>query len=356
MRFGRFGGAIVLASWLGAGPAGAAVADFYGVWSNADSDVSGIARIVVTPGTGAEVNIHLFGRCRPADCDWGTQRARAYADDPASKDVRSLAADFEAGGVHRRIVLHIAVGHALRFEVQTDFADASAGNNFAAGGAVAYEADWNSGPRVAAALPQPVPASPPAAGAPAVAAAAPTPAPQPTSSSSGWFGSNSFIGVGPAVPAGYVAAAGEDCRPFDPGQIRVGYVEDQWQLGDFSHRLLRFESHQSAARLALAMLAYYHFDEQCFVGHDSTAMTYWKRAGQVPKPDMPGQDCVAFDPAGAKADANGDGWRVVAGGTLLEYDGKDEAARALSVIQTYRLNRQCFFARPDSKAQYWLSQ
>ena len=352
MGFGQFSGAFALALILAAVPASAEIADFYGVWSNAESDASGIARVVVTPGTGTEVNIHLFGRCRPADCDWGTERARAYADDPASSEVRSLAADFDAGGVHRRIVLHIAVGHALRFEVQTDFANRSAGNNFATGGAVAYAGDWSSGPRVAAAPPSPTAA--PAVGAPAEMPAAPAPQPAPSSS---WFGGTSFIGVGPAVPAGYVPAAGEDCRPFDPAQIRVGYVEEQWQLGDFSHRLLRFASHQSAARLALTMLAYYHFDEQCFVGHDSTSMIYWKRAGQVPKPDMPGQDCVAFDPAIAKAEQSGDGWRVAAGGnTLLQYDDKDDAGRALSVIQTYRLNRQCFFARPNSKAQYWLSQ
>ncbi len=48
---------------------------------------------------------------------------------------------------------------------------------------------------------------------------------------------------------------------------------------------------------------------------------------------------------------------VNGGATLLDYgDDQASAERAVSVIQTYRLNRQCFFARPASQAQYWLSQ
>lgn len=344
------GAGAILAAALSAGPAGADTADFLGTWRNSPADASGIARIVVSPLEGAKATIHLYGRCQPVECDWGTQPARAYADDPDSKDVRSLAADFDAGGVHRRVVLHMAVGHALRFEVQTDFPDGSGRNNYASGGAVAYAGDWRGEPLGPTGPTTPV--GPAGDAPPPVAVAAPPLAP-----SGGWFGSSSFVGLGPAVPAGYVPAAGEDCRPFDPAQIRVGYVEEQWRLGDFSHRLLSFGPHQGAARLALAMMAYYHFDEQCVVGHANAAMVYWKRAGQVPKPDMPGQDCVALDPANAKAVENDGAWRVVSGGaTLLEYDDKDDAARALSVIQTYRLNRQCFFARPDSRAQYWLSQ
>jgi hypothetical protein len=72
---------------------------------------------------------------------------------------------------------------------------------------------------------------------------------------------------------------------------------------------------------------------------------------------MGGADCVSLDPAAAKAEGSGDSWRVAAGGgTLLEFDDQDDADRAVSVIRTFHLNRQCFFARPESKAQYWLSQ
>ena len=350
MRLGQIWGPLALAVVLSTTPAKAEVAEFYGVWSNGTADASGIARIVVSPGNGARATIHLFGRCRPADCDWGEKDARTYADDPGSKEIRSLVADFDTAGAHRRIVLRSAIGHALRFEVQTDFYDGR--QAFATTGVVAYAGDWNTAPRAASAptLVATAPANPSVA-----ETLVPEPTPQQAPSSGGWFSGPSLIGTGPSIASGYVPAAGEDCRPFNPDQVRAGYVEDQWRVGDFANRLLTFGPHQSAARLSLAILGYYHFDEECFVGHDTSAMLYWKRAGQVPNAGMHGEDCVAF--TGVKVVPGGDGWRVTAGdAVLLEYDEKSDAERAASVIATYRLNRQCFFSAAESRAQYWLSQ
>jgi hypothetical protein len=360
--------AVVLAALAVAAPAQADIADFFGIWRNAETDASGIARIVVSPVEGRRVVVHLFGRCGAGECDWGTQPARIYASDPSATDIRSLAADFDTPAGHKHITLTQAVGHALRIDVQTDVAANSGQHDFATSGNVAYAGDWEDATRLAAAAPPPavVPAPPPSPSpaAPSVAApvvapppvAAAAPPPPPAPSSEGWFG-RSWIGVGAARPPGYVTAAGEDCRPYDPEQVRITYADNEWQLGDFAHRLLRFGTHQTAARLAAVILGYYHFDEQCVITRSNVVMTYWKRAGQVPQPDMPGSDCVGFDPAAAKVEGSGDEWRVTAGGgALLTFDEKADAASAVSVIRTYRLNRQCFFARPDSKAQYWLSQ
>ncbi len=327
------------------------IGDFFGIWSNAQTDASGIARIVVSPVEGRRVVVHLFGRCGASECDWGAQVARVYASDPAANDIRSIAADFDTPGGRKHITLTQAVGHALRIDVQTDVAANSGQHDFATSGNVAYAGDWENAPRVAAAPPPPVIPGP--VGAPAVAPPPPPPPPR----DDGWFGGSSFIGVGAARPPGYVAAAGEDCRPYNPEQVRITYTDNDWQLGDFAHRLLRFGTHQTAARLAAVILGYYHFDEQCVITRSSVVMTYWKRAGTVPKPDMAGADCVNLDPSAAKVDGSGDSWRVTAGGgTLLAFDDKSDADSAVSVIRTYHLSRQCFFARPDSKAQYWLSQ
>ncbi len=352
MRLGAFARAGALAAVLGfGGPASAATADFVGIWSNADADSSGIARLVIAPVQGGGANIQLFGRCPKQDCDWGTQAARLYADDPGSTDVRTIAADFTGGGAHRRVVLHLAVGGALRFDVQTDFA--GGGNNFATSGNVVRTGDWRAAAEVAM-------APPPSGNAPIAASGAPAAAPPPPPPD--WFGDigkgSSIVGVGAALPPGYVPSRWEACVPFDLGQTRVANVDGAWRVADFSHRLLNLGASQDAARRALAVLAFYHFDEQCFVTKDSVQMLYWKRAGRVPANAMPGDDCDAVDPATVKAVEDDGAWKVVAGTRpLFDFDeDKDAAARAVSVIRTYKLNRQCFFARGHRKAQYWLSQ
>jgi hypothetical protein len=342
--FARVAGVFVAGLSALAQPAFADATDFFGIWVNSNADNSGIARVIVQPGDGAKVTIHLFGLCGAAECDWGTQPAQIYASDPAAHDVRSIAADFATGFGHKRMTITTAVGHALRFDLQTDFSAGSAQSNYATSGSIVYAGDWESAPRVASATPP----SPSASGNAPPAGAPPPP-------NEGWFGN---VGLGPAVPRGYVPAAGENCRPFDPEQVRVGVVNGNWQLASFAQHLLEFGTHQLAARLAAAVVGFYHFDEQCVVTDTRAVMVYWKRAGQVPSSEMPGQDCVALDPANAKAEPDGDDWHVTAGGTaLLDFgDDKEGAERAASVIKTYRMNRQCFIARPDSKAQYWLSR
>jgi hypothetical protein len=350
MRGRAFVSAATLAAVLGfGGPATAATADFLGIWSNADADNSGIARLVIAPVQGGGANIQLFGKCPKQDCDWGTQAARLYADDPGSQDIRTIAADFAAGGAHRRVVLHLAVGGALRFDIQTDFA--GGGNNFATSGNVVRTGDWRAAAEVAT-------ASPPPANVPGAAPAFPSPLPPPPSN--GWFrdigGASSLIGG--VVPEGYVPSKWEACVPFNPDQVRAANVDGDWRVADFSHRLLNFGSTHDAALRALAVLAFYHFDEQCFVTRDSVQMLYWKRAGRVPANAVPGGDCDALDPATVRAVEDAGAWKVVAGARpLFDFDeDKAAAERAVSVIRTYKLNRQCFFARGQRKAQYWLSQ
>jgi hypothetical protein len=87
-------------------------------------------------------------------------------------------------------------------------------------------------------------------------------------------------------------------------------------------------------------------------------MVYFKRAGLVPKSEMPNDDCDVLDPAAVKAVQSGGAWTVVASGRqLFDFDDDKAAAdRAVSVIRTYKLTRQCFFARGHQKAQYWLAQ
>ena len=363
MRFREFALAVLLA--VPAGPALAASSDFLGIWTATAPDASGVARLVVIPGTGDKLNIHVYGRCAPRECDWGLHPARLYSIGPDVKEIASIAADFDTGTAHKRMTLRPSVGRALRIEVQTDFPEASGRTNYATSSALEYTGAWNEAPRVAEApaalvtAPAVAPPSSPAAPA-AVAAAEPvpveTPPPPTRPSDDSWFGGSGFIGIGPRLPAGYQPAEGEDCTPFNPGQVRAAYTDGTWRLGDFSHRLASFGPSQENALRALAVLNVYHFDEECFVTREAPAMLYWKRAGLIPKESVGG--CIGLDPAAAKAAKNEGGWSVVSGmGALLDFgDDQQAAERAASIIRTYKLNRQCFAGPPGKGLQYWLSQ
>ena len=366
MRFRAFAAAMLLAG--AAAPASAAGSDFLGIWTVTTADASGLSRLVITPGTGDKLNIHVYGRCQPRECDWGMHPARLYSIGPDSREVASIAADFDTGTAHKRVTLRPSVGRALRVDMQTDFPDGSGRVNYATSTPVEYGGAWNEAPRVAEAPVAPAPVSPnpsvsvPVAPPVAVAAAEPPPvesAPPPSKpSDDSWFGGSGFIGIGPRVPAGYEPAPGEDCTPFNPTQVRASNTDGTWRLGDFSHRLANFGPSQERALRALAVLNVYHFDEECFVTREAPAMLYWKRAGQIPKESVAGGVCIDLDPAAVKAQKNAEGWSVVSGmGALLDFGDDEKAAeQAASIIRTYKLNRQCFAGPPGTGMQYWLSQ
>jgi hypothetical protein len=337
-------------------PALAESADFLGVWTAPPGDAGGIARVVVVPGTGNRLEVHLYGRCKPQDCDWGRAEARLYADGPDSKAVASIATEFDTGFAHKRLVMRPSVGHALRIEIETDFKDSSRAS-YAVNGAFAYVGDWNEAPRVAEILPKPAPVmaapvAPPVENA--QVPAPPAPATEERASSNGLFGG--LIGIGPKMPDGYTPAPGEDCQPYAPGQVRVSNTDSEWRLGDFARMLMKFLHRDDAVR-GLALLNTYHFDEQCVVAREHMTMVYWKRAGLVPKESLKGELCVAVDPSAITAEDHDGSWSVGTGmAALLDFgDDKAAAERAVSVIRTYRLNRQCFAGPPRTGLQYWLA-
>ncbi|HWD29184.1 MAG TPA: hypothetical protein VG387_18565 [Rhizomicrobium sp.] len=320
-------------------------ADFLGAWTAPPGDAGGISRVVVAPGTGNRLEVHLFGRCQPRDCDWGRTPARLYAEGPDSAVVASIAAEFDTGFAHKRLVMRPAVGHALHIEVETDFKDATK-PSYAINGAFGFAGDWNEAPRVAENAPSPTPPVP---------TPAPPAPPDAKPSGEGVFGG--LVGLGPRVPDGYASAPGEDCQPFAPGQVRVSNTNSGWRLGDFARTLVTFLRRDDAVR-GQALLGVYHFDEQCVVGREHMTMVYWKRAGLVPKESLKGELCAAVDPAAIAAEERDGSWTVGTGRTaLLDFgDDRADAERAVSVIRTYRLARQCFAGPPHGGLQYWLAQ
>lgn len=337
----RFGAAALLGAGLMAGTAFAEVSGFLGNWLNSasassgflgswmgsESDPSGIARLVVTQSGASHVKIHLFGRCKPTLCDWGAQLGRNHSADPGSDEVRSISADFNTGNAMRHLTLRPGPGGSLRFDVVTDFADNSGQHDYEASGTLSAAPVATAGE-----------GSP---GAPLAAAGAVLGAP-------GTSGE----------PVAQPGEAVEDCVAINPEDVYVAPSDRGWKVNDFNHTILSFGVNKVAAVRAEQVLNYYHFDEQCFIARPNAKMIYWRTAGQLPHAAMPGADCIGILPAKVQAQQIGDAWKVVEGdNALLDYgDDQTAAGQAASVIRTYRLNRQCFVARPDTTMVYWLSQ
>jgi hypothetical protein len=347
----RIGGYALAVCLIGAAPAPAGaflddvlstdaqVDSYLGNWIDNQTDDSAIARLVVTAAGPSHVRIHLFGRCEPAECDWGTAIGRNHSAAPGSGDVRSIAAEFDTPGAHKRLTLRLGPGKSLRFEVVTDFDKPGDGHDFETSGLL------TAAPEPVAQTPPPVAAAPPQA-ATSVASTAVLPdavtAPPPA-------------GVAAAVPE--APATQEDCAPINLADLYVAPSDRGWQLRDYDHVILNFRSDHQAALKAQEILSYYRFDEQCFVARPLATMLYWRSAGEVPHTPMPHEDCSDVHPAAVKAAADGGDWKVLDGSSVLLDYGEDRAHAELaaSTIRTYRLNRECFVARPSSVMQYWLA-
>jgi hypothetical protein len=357
----------LIAAGLLASAATADVSGFLGNWANSesekggflgtfigsDSDKSDIARIVLTPAGVNHVRIHLYGRCNP-ECDWGSQLGHNFSDSPDSDEVRSIAADFNAGYGTKHLTLHKGPGNTLRFDVVTEFTGHPDRHDFATSGSLRFV----QAPAMAAATPAApaAPASAPAA-TPLVAAAgtpAVAPAVAPAASAPA---SAPVVAAAPSVPPAPVVAAAseaEDCVAINPEDVYVAPSERGWKVNDFEHTILNFGTNKVAAVKASHVMEFYRFDEQCYVVRPHPKMIYWRVAGQVPRDAMPKQDCDAVNPA--KVTVNGakvvDGDRV-----LIDFeDDTAAAAQAASVIRTYRLSQQCFINKPDTTMVYWLAR
>lgn len=327
--------AAVLGFGLTAASACADIADFAGTWVNPtkgdEGFVSGliagrgpsdeIARIVATPAGVNAVRLQLFGRCTP-ECDWGSAIAHNLSAAPDTASVSAITASFNTGFATKRVTLRKGPGRSLIFEVVTDFSDRSGRYDYVATGSLRFAPPAVVPPAVAA------PASPTVPGLPAAPA--------------------------PAAPFAAAADFSEDCTRINPEDIHMAPHERIWIVADYNHTILKFGADKRAAALAERVMNFYRFDEHCFVNKPKPKMTYWRIGGQFPREPMPGQDCVDLHPA-AIIQRGGkliDGDRVV-----LDYeDDAAGAAKALSVIKTYHLARQCFVGRPSQAMVYWLTK
>lgn len=67
------------------------------------------------------------------------------------------------------------------------------------------------------------------------------------------------------------------------------------------------------------------------------------------------EDCISFDPDTLTIEQEGSQWLLTDGRSRMKlFEDRDEAERAVEIIQHYGMNDQCFIGRPDSSLEYWL--
>lgn len=298
---------------LGATEAHAGINDFGGQWVNQSSDTDDVSRVSVQrTRTGLRVNV--FGRCHPADCDWGAVDATAFASRAGGdleRDADVLMATYTQGFARKTVLLRLN-GANIAYEVFTEFTDRSGRANYRTSGRLVH--DGVVGP-----------------------------------------GRGPGGGRGPGDGGGAIS---EDCVSFTPGALRVQNVSGRWKITEGSHWVADFGSNRAAADQGLAIIQRYGFTSQCFVARPNPQMTYWRRGERVPNlPTGAGEDCIAVNPANVQARNVGGAWKVVQGNQwMLDFGSNREGAeQAVRVIQAHNLNRQCFVSRPNPPMTYWLS-
>jgi len=111
-------------------PAAAAsfmAADYIGEWINADTNTSGITRILVRKDS-EKLVVQVLGRCHPTDCDWGTAQAAPFGrsvESSADAPINSVSATFSPGFAEQRLNLRLTTRDTLTSVVDTHFTDRS---------------------------------------------------------------------------------------------------------------------------------------------------------------------------------------------------------------------------------------
>jgi hypothetical protein len=70
---------------------------------------------------------------------------------------------------------------------------------------------------------------------------------------------------------------GEDCIGFNPDTLEIQLISGDWRIVDSSSILLNFDEKLDEAQTSLAILQFYRFNQQCFVGRPDPSMEYFRR-------------------------------------------------------------------------------
>ena len=152
----------------------------------------------------------------------------------------------------------------------------------------------------------------------------------------------------------------EDRIAFNRANLAVAQFGGRWKVVDGNHWMIDTGSSKAEADRIVEIINHYKLASMCFVGRptcgDLTPMMYWLTdSGAAPSGSLPGEDCIAFDPANLAVIEVGGRWKVAEGAHwLLDFGaGHGNAVAALHFIRKYRFNEMCFVGRPGPSMTYF---
>ena len=113
-------------------PAMATPQDFVGTWVNMNPNTSGITRFVVRSTGSNTLNIRVFGKCHPTDCDWGTTQLITYGSSVQDSDHKFATANYRPGFSSTLLTFNLNVRNRRQITLQsfTQFLDNSGRQNY----------------------------------------------------------------------------------------------------------------------------------------------------------------------------------------------------------------------------------
>lgn len=107
----------------------AAPADFAGTWVNARPTTNGITRVNVTTNAAGALEVQVFGRCSPSDCDWGKASVLTYGANVSDANHWTATAVYSKGFANTILVMNLR-GKTMTVQSLTQFTDGSNRQNY----------------------------------------------------------------------------------------------------------------------------------------------------------------------------------------------------------------------------------
>ncbi|RXK88548.1 hypothetical protein EST62_02600 [Chlorobaculum sp. 24CR] len=282
----------------------AALSQMTGKWENTDSGARGITTLVID-GNARNLTMHAWGKCHPNDCDWGEVAAYPYAPDvsaPLEMTAKAASAMFTTSFSQTLVIVRPAGNNTLRAEVFTRFTGYSNRNNYTA--VYTFKRQLQLAPVRPMPLPMPI--------------------------------------------------VKEDCVSFNPATATVTNINGNWTIVDGNHLMFNFGDKKAEALKALKIIKFYRMNSSCFVGRPDPSFQYLLVNGNAPQGNMPGEDCVSFNPNTIEVRNIGGSWKIVDGSHwLFNFGSKEsEARKAFAIIKKYGFSRSCFVGRPNPSFKY----
>lgn len=157
-----------------------------------------------------------------------------------------------------------------------------------------------------------------------------------------------------SVPGEKHLAGQQDCLPINIQSLRIKKVDSEWELSDGWQRIGLYKNEAEALKVK-SVLIHYNINQHCFVGRPNSKFDYYLTNGQSPQGNLPGEDCLGFNPFNLEMKWIEGRWLLVDGGhRILEFGQEGlECLASLQIIKKYAFNYICFLGRPKAYMVYF---